>query len=82
MLLLAQPILAGERRRRGGLMSFRRHPLFNEALKVFEVSVDATGENRAAMLAWKEGRAPSVSQHAQGPRRRKRRRRGAPEVAT
>src|SRR5205809_195422 len=39
MILLAQRTLAGDRRRRGSLASFRRHPLFNEALAVFEMSV-------------------------------------------
>jgi poly(A) polymerase len=77
MLLLAQPTLAGERRRRGGLQSFRRHPLFNESLKVFEVWVDATGEKREQLDTWKAGGAPVASPDAPGPRkRRKRRRRG------
>src|SRR5207248_11625667 len=52
MLLLAQPTLAGERRRRGGLISFRRHQLFAEGLRVFEVWVEATGEKRDALAAW------------------------------
>ena len=51
MILLAQATLSGQRRRRGGLASFRRHPLFQEALTVFELSVEATGEHRAALDA-------------------------------
>jgi poly(A) polymerase len=74
MLLLAQPTLAGERRRRGGLLTFRRHPLFAEALRVFEVWVEATGEKREALTAWQSGGAPQVSADAPGPRKRRRRR--------
>jgi poly(A) polymerase len=75
MLLLAQPTLAGERRRRGGLQSFRRHPLFTESLKVFEVWVAATGEKGDALEAWKSGGAPVASPDAPGPRKRRRRKR-------
>lgn len=84
MLLLAQPTLAGERRRRGGLATFRRHPLFVEGLKVFEVWVDATGEKRDALEAWRTGGAPAASPQAPGPRKRRRRRgrRGGPAAAT
>src|SRR6185295_13169216 len=57
MILIAQRTLSGQRRRRGGLMSFRRHPLFQEALTVFELSVEATGEHRAELDAWKAGGA-------------------------
>ncbi len=58
MILLAQATLSGQRRRRGGLASFRRHPLFAEALTVFELSVEATGEHRAELEAWRSGGAP------------------------
>ncbi|MBL8955964.1 MAG: hypothetical protein JNK82_34635 [Myxococcaceae bacterium] len=84
MLLLAQPTLAGERRRRGGLATFRRHPLFAEALKVFEVWVEATGEKREALTAWQGGGAPVPSATAPGPRKRRRRKgrnRGGPGAA-
>jgi poly(A) polymerase len=83
MLLLAQPTLAGERRRRGGLISFRRHPLFSEALKVFEVWVEATGEKGEQLAAWQSGGAPQVIAGAPGPRKRRRRRgkRGAGPAA-
>ncbi len=84
MLLLAQPTLAGERRRRGGLATFRRHPLFAEGLKVFEVWVEATGEKREALSAWQAGGAPTPSATAPGPRKRRRRRgknRGGPAAA-
>lgn len=76
MLLLAQPTLAGERRRRGGLLTFRRHPLFVEALKVFEVWVAATGEKNDALAAWQQGGAPAPTAGAPGPRKRRRRRGG------
>jgi poly(A) polymerase len=76
MILLAQRTLAGLRRRRGGLMGFRRHPLFREALTVFEVWVRATGEHRDALEKWKAGGAPNPVPGAEGPRRKRRRRRG------
>ena len=81
MILLAQATLSGQRRRRGGLGSFRRHPLFQEALTVFELSVEATGEHREALEAWKSGGAPTPpagGPHAEGGRRRRRRRRRGP----
>jgi poly(A) polymerase len=81
LLLLAQRTLTGERRRRS--QSFRRHPLFNEALAVFELSVEATGEFRDALAAWKAGEVPpqrtevaSADSDAVRKRRRRRRRRG------
>jgi poly(A) polymerase len=82
LLLLAQRTLTGERRRRS--QSFRRHPLFNEAMVVFELSVEATGEFRDALAAWKGGELPPPPK-TEGPagesdavrkRRRRRRRRG------
>ncbi|MEW5741076.1 MAG: poly(A) polymerase [Myxococcota bacterium] len=76
MILMAQRTLAGLRRRRGGLMGFRGHPLFREALAVFEVWVRATGEHREALEKWKAGGAPNPVPGAEGPRRRRRRRRG------
>jgi poly(A) polymerase len=81
MLLLAQATLSGQRRRRGGLASFRRHPLFQEALTVFELSVEATGEHREALQAWRSGGAPAPPAGggpAEGGRRRRRRRRRGP----
>lgn len=84
MILFAQKTLSGERRRRGSLQSFRRHPLFNEAMTVFELSVAATGRHQEALEAWQSGSAPQVSPNAEeGPastgrkRRRRRRRRGS-----
>ncbi|GMU58373.1 MAG: hypothetical protein AMXMBFR34_01360 [Myxococcaceae bacterium] len=76
MILMAQRTLAGLRRRRGGLMGFRGHPLFREALAVFEVWVKATGEHQDALEKWKAGGAPNPAPGAEGPRRRRRRRRG------
>lgn len=75
MILMAQRTLAGLRRRRGGLMGFRGHPLFNEALAVFEVWVSATGEHKEQLEKWKTGAAPQPTSDAPGPRRRRRRRR-------
>ncbi len=77
MLLIAQRTLTGERRRRGSLASFRHHPLFAESLTVFEISVEASGEHKEALEAWKTGAAPTPRADAEGPpRRRRRRRRG------
>jgi poly(A) polymerase len=79
MILIAQRTLSGQRRRRGGLMSFRRHPLFNEALKVFEVWVEATDEFHDELEQWKSGAAPNPSTDAApvpGRKRRRRKRKG------
>jgi len=84
LLLLAQRTLTGERRRRSG--AFRKHPLFAEAMTVFEISVEATGEFREALEAWKSGELPPVrpegapgdtSEPGRKRRRRRRRRSGA-----
>ncbi|MCP3163778.1 polynucleotide adenylyltransferase PcnB [Myxococcus qinghaiensis] len=81
MLLLAQRTLSGERRRKSA--AFRRHPLFGEALTVFEMTVEATGEHREQLDAWKAGEVPtprpeasdSEGSEAGGQRKRRRRRR-------
>lgn len=72
-ILVAQRTLSGEQRRR--LASFRRHPLFEDALAVFEISVESTGQGREALEAWKSGGAPEPRVGAEEPRRRRRRRR-------
>jgi len=74
-ILLAQATLSGERRRRGSLARFRRHPIFNEALALFEISVEATGQHREILETWKSGGVPTFEAVAEGPKRRKRRRR-------
>jgi poly(A) polymerase len=78
MMLLAQATLSGQRRRRGSLASFRRHPLFNESLTVFACTVEATGQGAAELQAWQSGQAPAPLPGAEvvGGRRRRRRRRG------
>ncbi|RKI72768.1 polynucleotide adenylyltransferase PcnB [Corallococcus sp. AB049A] len=79
MLLLMQRTLSGERRRKTG--AFRRHPLFNEALAVYAMTVEATGEGREALEAWQAGEVPppragaNSGADAEGPRRKRRRRR-------
>jgi poly(A) polymerase len=80
LLLIAQRTLTGERRRRTG--AFRKHPLFNDALVVFEISVEASGQHREALEAWKRGELPPLksseggaASEGEGPRKRKRRRR-------
>ncbi len=83
MLLLAQRTLSGERRRRTA--AFRKHPLFSEALTVFEMTVEATGEGWEQLEAWKAGEVPpppkagaAADAEGDGPRRRRRRRRRGP----
>jgi poly(A) polymerase len=78
LLLIAQRTLTGERRRRTG--AFRRHPLFDDALVIFEISVEATGQHRAALEAWKRGELPPLKSaegatEGEAPRKRRRRRR-------
>ncbi|MCP3060636.1 polynucleotide adenylyltransferase PcnB [Myxococcus sp. K38C18041901] len=82
MLLLAQRTLSGERRRKSA--AFRRHPLFGEALTVFEMSVEATSEGREQLEAWKAGEVPQPRAESSdgeggsepgGQRKRRRRRR-------
>ncbi len=84
LLLIAQRTLSGERRRRTG--AFRRHSLFEDALTVFSISVEASGLHREALEAWKRGEVPSVKPEgtAEGegaPRKKRRRRRRSPRRA-
>lgn len=74
-LLWAQSVLLGERKRRKSLASFRRHPIFTDALTVLEITVHATGEGAQALARWKEG-GPVASPASSGsdtarPRRRR-----------
>ena len=86
MILLAQPILAGERkRRRSSPQAFARQSYFPEALAVYELSVAATGQGKEQLAKWQaifagqdlsqvekdEERAPAA--HREGPKRRRRR---------
>ena len=75
LIILAQRTLAGQRRRRRGLVSFRDHPIFSAALTVFGVWVQATGNFEEALAQWKTGGAPAPASDAPGPRRKRRRRR-------
>jgi poly(A) polymerase len=70
LILMAQRTLSGQRRKRGSLLSFRRHPLFNEALTVFSLRVEATGEHREALAAWLSGSAPDPLPNPPGAPRR------------
>jgi poly(A) polymerase len=74
MILMAQPTLAGRRRRRGGLAGFRSYPLFDEALSVFEAWATVSEEHREAAGHWRAGGSPTLAPDAQGSRRRRRRR--------
>jgi poly(A) polymerase len=85
MILLAQPVLAGERRRRrSSPQAFVRQSYFPEALAVFELSVAATGRGHDQLLRWQATFAGQQDlAHApehepkrrprRGPRRRRRR---------
>lgn len=76
MLLIAQRTLTGERRRRGSQSSFRAHPIFQDAMRVFEIHVEATGNFQAELESWKSGAAPAPKGDAEGPRKKRRRRGG------
>jgi poly(A) polymerase len=53
MILLAQPILSGERRRRrSSPQAFARQSYFPEALAVFELSVAATAQGHDQLAKW------------------------------
>ena len=53
MILLSQPILSGERRRRrSSPQAFARQSYFPEALAVFELSVAATGHGHEQLGKW------------------------------
>ena len=91
MILLAQPILSGERRkRRGKPQDFARQSIFPEALAVFELSVAAVGRGADQLARWQgifagqdlsliePEREEGAEKTAGGPRRKRRggRRRG------
>jgi poly(A) polymerase len=87
MILLAQPILSGERRRkRSSPQTFARQSYFPEALAVFELSVAATGRGHEHLARWQaifagqdlsqlpaEEEASDKPSGAEGPRKRRRR---------
>ena len=89
MILLAQPILAGERRRRrSSPQAFARQSYFPEALAVYELSVAATGQGHDHLARWQavfagqdlsqvehdeEERPQGPRQQGDGPKRRRRR---------
>jgi poly(A) polymerase len=55
MILLAQPILSGERRRRrSSPQAFVRQSYFPEALAVYELSVAATGQGHEQLSRWQQ----------------------------
>jgi poly(A) polymerase len=89
MILLAQPILSGERRRRrSSPQAFARQSYFPEALAVFELSVAATAQGHEQLAKWQHAFAgqdlsqvsPDEARGEGGPRKRRgrgsRRRRG------
>jgi poly(A) polymerase len=75
MLLWAEGVLSGERRRRRSLASFRRHPVFTDALTLLEIGADATGKGAEIVARWKEGKVPELAPPVEGEGRKKRRRR-------
>jgi poly(A) polymerase len=86
MILLAQPILSGERRRRrSSPQAFARQSYFPEALAVFELSVAATGRGHDQLSRWQGifagqdlSQLETDEEHGDKPRdgARRRRRRG------
>ena len=83
MILLAQPVLSGERRRRrSSPQAFARQSYFPEALAVYELSVAATGQGQDQLARWQQIFAGQDLSHVQrderpgtheGPKRRRRR---------
>lgn len=78
MLLWAQAVLSGERRRRRSLSSFRKHPVFPDALVLLEIAADATGQGVEMVERWRSGKPvdlpPPVGEPAGTGRKRRRRR--------
>lgn len=58
LILHAQRILSGVRKRRSSPAKFVRQPFFPEALQVFELYVKATGHGADALARWKSRGAP------------------------
>ncbi len=58
LLLYAQRILSGSRRRRGSPNAFARQPYFGDALFVFDLFVRATGRGTDALQKWKSRLVP------------------------
>ena len=80
MILLAQPILAGERRRRrSSPQAFARQSYFPEALAVFELSVAATGEGDAQLAKWQSVFSGQDLSQVEGDEEREPPRAGAPQ---
>ncbi len=83
-LLWSMGVLTGERKRRRSLASFRHHPAFDDALALFEIEVEATGQGQESLERWKSGKPfepprPPAGEGGPGPgqgKRRRRRRRG------
>lgn len=85
MILLAQPILSGERRRRrSSPQAFARQSYFPEALAVYELSVAATGQGQEHLARWQrvfgeqdlsqvhaDDERPAKREGAKRPRRRR-----------
>ncbi len=82
LILVSQRVLSGERRRRGPVGAFRANPVFADALTVFAITADATGQYAEQLELWNSGGAPEPLPTAERPPGRKRRRRrgrgGAP----
>jgi poly(A) polymerase len=75
MILMAQPILSGQRAPRRSAGNFRRFPLFDEALTLFALSVEATSEHQDLLGAWMSGGTPPLPTAGAPTTRRRRRRR-------
>jgi poly(A) polymerase len=78
MILLAQPVLAGERRRRrSSPQAFARQSYFPEALAVYELSVAATGKGHEQLARWQAvfggQELPAAVEEKGEPKKRRRR---------
>lgn len=66
LVLYAQRILSGARRRRGSPAAFARQPYFADALFVFDLFVRATGRGTDALQKWKSRLAPPAPPKVEG----------------
>jgi poly(A) polymerase len=76
LILRAQEVLSGERKRRRAILNLRRAPFFGDALLLFEVACAVRGTSTEMLDKWRSGKELEVAPSPEGPRKRRRRSRG------